>query len=210
MTSNSNGGMITMMLSPASLSTTHHQNGDVVLQGYHKKLKTMKRKYFVLLADDDKSPARLEYYDSEKKFKSSKSTKPKRTIHLKNCFNINRRLDTKHDNVIALSTREEVFCMLLDDETEMNKWLKLLLILQRGENIENTTSDTPQPNYGKFLFHFTLVLLLVSTFKFVLRFLHFVVRIRCLFTLLYFFPREKHSSGLTGGLHRHYHIGIFY
>ncbi|KAL5278944.1 IRS1 family protein [Megaselia abdita] len=151
MTSNSNGGMITMMSStmmPTTLSTTHHQNGDVVLQGYHKKLKTMRRKYFVLLAEDDKSPARLEYYDSEKKFKSSKSTtKPKRVIHLKNCFNINRRLDTKHDYVIALSTREEVFCMVLDDEAEMNKWLKLLLILQRGENIENTRSDTPQPNY---------------------------------------------------------------
>lgn len=157
MTSNSNGGMITMMSStmmPTTLPTTHHQNGDVVLQGYHKKLKTMKRKYFVLLAEDDKNPARLEYYDSEKKFKSSKSTaKPKRAIQLKNCFNINRRLDTKHDNVIALSTREEVFCMVLDDEAEMNKWLKLLLILQRGKNIENTRSDTPQPNYGKFSFH---------------------------------------------------------
>lgn len=53
---------------------TPGQDG-VVLQGYHKKLKTMKKKYFVLCAESGSSSARLEYYDSEKKFKSRSNPK---------------------------------------------------------------------------------------------------------------------------------------
>lgn len=112
----------------------------VVLQGYHKKLKTMKKKYFVLYSENGVKSARLEYYDSEKKFKARSS--PKRIIILKNCFNINRRLDTKHSNVIALSTKEEVFCIVLETEAELNEWLRALLALQRGEDTE---SDPPKP-----------------------------------------------------------------
>lgn len=106
----------------------------------------MKKKYFVLYSENGVKSARLEYYDSEKKFKARSS--PKRIIILKNCFNINRRLDTKHSNVIALSTKEEVFCIVLETEAELNEWLRALLALQRGEDTE---SDPPKPFFGKFL-----------------------------------------------------------
>ncbi|XP_055917184.1 insulin receptor substrate 1 [Eupeodes corollae] len=114
----------------------------VVLHGYLKKLKTMKKKYFVLYEECGKSPARLEYYDNEKKFKSK--VNPKRSITLSSCININRRLDTKHDFVITLSTKDDGFGIVLDSEDEMNNWLRSMLKLQTGPNI---FADPPKPYY---------------------------------------------------------------
>ncbi|XP_046868942.1 insulin receptor substrate 1 isoform X2 [Drosophila willistoni] len=101
----------------------------VVLKGYHKKLKTMKKKYFVLYKETPHGASRLEYFDSEKKF--VQRTEPKRVIYLKNCFNINRRFDTKHKFVVVLSTREGGFGIVLDSENDLRKWLDQLLFLQR-------------------------------------------------------------------------------
>jgi hypothetical protein len=53
-------------------------SATVVKQGYLKKLKTMKKKYFVLRSETAQSSARLEYYDSEKKFKAN--TPPKKVL----------------------------------------------------------------------------------------------------------------------------------
>lgn len=123
------------------LKTNNARQCDyVVLQGYQKKFKTMKKKYFVLYSDSPTNAARLEYYDSEKKYKSRSN--PKRTIILKNCFNINRRLDTKHKFVIALSIKDGGFSIVLDSEEELHKWLSALLCLQRGEDTE---SESPKP-----------------------------------------------------------------
>ncbi|KAI8042600.1 insulin receptor substrate 1 [Drosophila gunungcola] len=105
----------------------------MVLSGYHKKLKTMKKKFFVLYEETCNSSARLEYYDTEKKF--LQRAEPKRVIYLKNCFNINRRLDTKHRFVIVLSSREGGFGIVLESENDLRKWLDKLLFLQR--NIAN-------------------------------------------------------------------------
>ncbi|XP_068158486.1 insulin receptor substrate 1 isoform X3 [Drosophila tropicalis] len=104
------------------------ENG-VVLKGYHKKLKTMKKKYFVLYNETPHGASRLEYFDSEKKF--AQRTEPKRVIHLKNCFNINRRFDTKLKFVVVLSTREGGFGIVFDSENDLRKWLDQLLCLQR-------------------------------------------------------------------------------
>ncbi|KAH8353530.1 hypothetical protein KR084_011628 [Drosophila pseudotakahashii] len=106
----------------------------LVLSGYHKKLKTMKKKFFVLYEETGSSSARLEYYDTEKKF--LQRAEPKRVIYLKNCFNINRRLDTKHRFVIVLSSRDGGFGIVLESENDLRKWLDKLLFLQR--NIANT------------------------------------------------------------------------
>lgn len=103
----------------------------ILLRGYHKKLKTMKKKFFVLFNESPSNCARLEYFDSEKKFNSG--CIPKRTIKLKNCLNINRRLDTKYDHVIGLSTKEGGFGIVLESEDEMAKWLEVLITLQRNE-----------------------------------------------------------------------------
>lgn len=45
----------------------------VKLEGYLRKLKTMKKKYFVVFGDaaEKAGTSRLEYYDSEKKFKTA-------------------------------------------------------------------------------------------------------------------------------------------
>lgn len=117
----------------------------VMLQGYLKKLKTMKKKYFVLHSDGVDKSARLEYYDSEKKFRS-RFGHPKRSIVLKSCFHINRRLDTKQKFVIALYTKDDSFCVVMENETELNKWLKALLALHRVEEAE---VDLPRTNFGK-------------------------------------------------------------
>ena len=117
----------------------------VVLQGYLKKLKTMKKKYFVLLSDVAEKSARLEYYDSEKKFRS-RFGHPKRSIVLKSCFHISRRLDTKQKFVIALYTKDDSFCIVMENDIDLIKWLKALLSLHRVEEAE---VDLPRTNFGE-------------------------------------------------------------
>lgn len=106
--------------------------GSVVRQGHLRKLKTMKRKYFVLRAETAESTARLEYYESEKKFKSGAS--PRRVISLKSCFNITRRLDLKQPYVIALYLKEECFCIVMEKDEELRSWLKDLLKCHRADD----------------------------------------------------------------------------
>lgn len=130
-----------------AIPTTPDKAG-VVLQGYLKKLKTMKKKYFVLLSDNGDKSARLEYYDSEKKFRA-RFGHPKRSIVLKSCFHISKRLDTKQKFVIALYTKDDSFCVVLENENELNKWLKALLALHR---IEDTEVDLPRTNFGEYFY----------------------------------------------------------
>lgn len=130
------------------MKQTSSVNNSVVRCGYLKKLKTSKRKWFVLRAETADSSARLEYYDSERKFNNG--LRPKRSIPLKNCFNINRRLDTKHKHVIALYTKDDCFCVGLDNEEDVENWLKALLELQHGE--EAVDGETPKPTFGMYFF----------------------------------------------------------
>nr|XP_053637603.1 uncharacterized protein LOC128692436 isoform X2 [Cherax quadricarinatus] len=98
---------------------------DIVKAGYLKKLKTMKKKYFVLRRETGpKSPARLEYYDNERKFRAG--AQPKKPIVLHTCFNINRKKDPKHNHVIALYTNHDSLCMAAESEAELNDWLGFL------------------------------------------------------------------------------------
>uniref|UniRef100_A0A182ITT2 Uncharacterized protein n=1 Tax=Anopheles atroparvus TaxID=41427 RepID=A0A182ITT2_ANOAO len=132
---------------------------NVVLHGYQRKLKTNKKKYFVVYGDTPDKFARLEYFDSEKKFKQSfakllgglggssgGSDGPvaKRSIVLRSCFNINKRHDTKK-HIIALFTKDDCFCIVFESEDELNRWLRTLLRLQRGEESEG---DPPRPKFG--------------------------------------------------------------
>lgn len=128
-----------------SKSSTADKLNNVVLQGYLKKQKTMKKKYFVLVSDNGEKPARLEYYESEKKFRS-RFGHPKRSIVLKSCFHISQRPDTKQKFVIALYTREDSFCIVMENENEMNKWLKALQTLHRNDESE---FDIPRTTFGE-------------------------------------------------------------
>ncbi|XP_018563090.2 insulin receptor substrate 1 isoform X2 [Anoplophora glabripennis] len=119
------------------------QGGEVVRCGLLKKFKTSRKKWFVLRAETPESSARLEYYDSEKKFNNG--LPPKRSIPLRTCFNINRRNDTKYKHVIALYTKDDCFCVVLESEEDLDVWLKDLLSLQHGE--EAVDGETPRPTF---------------------------------------------------------------
>lgn len=127
--------------------------GPVVLCGHVKKLKTQKKKYFVLRGEAPGCPACLEYYDSKKKFDNREA--PKRSIMLDSCFNINKRVDTKHKHIIALYTKDECFCLSLKSEKELDQWLKAMLRLQSG-NVPD--GEQPRPIFGNALLRFQLEL----------------------------------------------------
>lgn len=116
--------------------------GPVVRCGHLKKLKTLKKKYFVLRGEAPGYLACLEYYDSKKKFENKQP--PKRSILLHSCFNINKRVDTKYKHVIALYTKDECFCLILDNEKELDEWLKAMLLLQSGDVPDG---EQPRPTF---------------------------------------------------------------
>lgn len=101
---------------------------DVVKTGYLKKLKTMKKKYFVLRGCSNSGPARLEYYDSEKKYRAGAGCK--RSIELAGCFNINKKMDPKHKHAISLFTKDDCFSVVAENVDEQESWLGCLLDLQ--------------------------------------------------------------------------------
>lgn len=101
---------------------------DVKKAGILRKLKTMKKKYFVLRTESESGPARLEYYDNEKKFKAGGTAK--RSISIKTCFNINRKVDAKHKLAIALYTKDDCFSVVTDSESSQEEWLNAMLELQ--------------------------------------------------------------------------------
>lgn len=130
-----------------------------LLQGYLYKIHKRSgktQKYFVIFDDAPEKPGtgRLEYFDSEKKFKSAMTknksggiTNEKRSIILCTCFNINRRFDTKYRNVIGLYRKDDTFSIMAKDEAECNTWLKQLLILHRGK--ESVDAEQPRPTFGE-------------------------------------------------------------
>jgi hypothetical protein len=104
------------------------------------KMKTKKKKYFVLREESSAAgPARLEYYDSEKKFMSG--SQAKRCIILKNCFSINPKSDSKHQFAIVLYTKDECFGLVFESDAVRQDWLSLLVDL-RSQSIEESTLTT--------------------------------------------------------------------
>ncbi|KAG0724877.1 Insulin receptor substrate 1 [Chionoecetes opilio] len=85
----------------------------------------MKKKFFVLRRDTGPNhPARIEYYDNEKKFISGNA--PKKPIILSTCLSINRKEDPKHSHVITLYTNHDSLSVVAESESEMNEWLAFL------------------------------------------------------------------------------------
>lgn len=113
----------------------------------------MKKKYFVLLNDSNDGFARVEYYDSEKKFKTN-SVQPKRSIVLKTCFSISKKVDAKHKYAIALYTKEDCFVIVYDDEEQMNDWLKVMVDLQ-SQSQNNDSKQRLRKSIGKLIFSFS-------------------------------------------------------
>ncbi|XP_051756531.1 insulin receptor substrate 1-B isoform X2 [Ctenopharyngodon idella] len=102
---------------------------DVRKSGYLRKQKSMHRRYFVLRTASERGPARLEYYESEKKFRG-KAPVPKRALALETCFNINKRADSKNKYMIVLYTRAESFVVAAENEADQEEWYQAMVELQ--------------------------------------------------------------------------------
>jgi len=118
--------------------------GRILLQGYLRKLKRMKKKYFVLWAGSEAGGARLEYFDSEKKQRNGQG--PKCSIEVHQCFNINRRHDAKHRLVVVLHTHDDCFPVAFDTEEELDLWLDALLRIHLEGRLDK--GQELRPLYG--------------------------------------------------------------
>ncbi len=83
----------------------------------------------MLRTASERGPARLEYYESEKKFRG-KAPVPKKALALETCFNINKRADSKNKHMIVLYTRAESFVVAAENETDQAEWYQAMVELQ--------------------------------------------------------------------------------
>ncbi|XP_061620060.1 insulin receptor substrate 1-B isoform X1 [Phyllopteryx taeniolatus] len=119
---------------------------DVRKSGYLRKHKSMHRRYFVLRSGSERGgAARLEYYESEKKFRS-KAPVPKKAVLLETCFNINKRADSKNKHMIVLYTRAESFAVAADNEADQDDWYQAMVDLQCKS--KNPSDKGPAGDYG--------------------------------------------------------------
>ncbi|KAI1289577.1 Insulin receptor substrate 2-B [Halotydeus destructor] len=134
----------------------------VLKQGYAKKLKTMKSRYFVLWKDSLTGDVKLEYFDSQKKYQASvnnnkasqslssslinkkkNNTNKRQPIIIKECFSINKRVtNVKNSHAIAIYTAEDCFSMLFDDEKEFSEWLDTLVQQKAKSNLGHNDRAT--------------------------------------------------------------------
>lgn len=137
-----------------SLSNLNVNNKNIKKCGYLKKQKHGHKRFFVLKAQSEDIPARLEYYESEKKWRNKAAAK--RIILLDSCLNINKRADSKHKHLIALYTRDEYFAVAADNEQEQESWFGVLTeLMNEGRACEGSASHSAssllgfdEANYG--------------------------------------------------------------
>ncbi|KAI1899884.1 hypothetical protein AGOR_G00066360 [Albula goreensis] len=99
-------------------------------------------------------PARLEYYENEKKWKNKSAAK--RVIPLDSCLNINKRADAKHKHLIALYTKDEYFAVAADNEQEQENWYGVLAdLMNEGKVFKGSACNSAsslvgfeEANYG--------------------------------------------------------------
>lgn len=132
---------------PLSPSNTN-ANNNIKKCGYLKKQKHGHKRFFVLKEPSEGFPARLEYYESEKKWKNKSAAK--RVIPLDCCLNINKRADAKHKYLIALYTKDEYFAVASENEQEQESWYRVLTDLMA----EGKVYDSSAPNSASSLVGF--------------------------------------------------------
>lgn len=118
--------------SKESGTSNHPQVPDpnlLIKEGYITKLKSKKRRYFVLYTENDHEQARLDYYENEKKFKNNPSSY-KRSILLNDCFAVIKKYDPRFKEknifVFAIYTRDDCFSLMFDNQDEMKCWFSLI------------------------------------------------------------------------------------
>ncbi|XP_053115459.1 insulin receptor substrate 1-like [Hemicordylus capensis] len=103
---------------------------DVRLSGYLRKQKSQHRRYFVLRCASERGPARLEYYENEKKFRADGlGARPKKTFPLASALNINKRADARHRHLIVLYGREGTFGVAAENGEQQQLWYAAMVEL---------------------------------------------------------------------------------
>lgn len=95
---------------------------DVLLCGHLRKQKSQRLRFFVLRAD----PPRLEYYESEKKFRADRAP-PKLSMSLAGPCTISKRVDARQRHLIVLYTRDSSLGVEAASEVEQQTWYSALL-----------------------------------------------------------------------------------
>uniref|UniRef100_G3Q4B6 Guanylyl cyclase 2 n=1 Tax=Gasterosteus aculeatus TaxID=69293 RepID=G3Q4B6_GASAC len=129
----------------ASVASTSDAVDDVRKCGYLRKQKHGHKRFFVLRAASRLGPSRLEYYDSEKKFRS---TLRRRVIYLYQCFTVNKRADSKNKHLIALYTKDEYFAIVAENEQEQEDWYVAVSELMSEGKKGHVDSDDLDDGYG--------------------------------------------------------------
>ncbi|MBN3274478.1 IRS2 protein, partial [Polyodon spathula] len=136
------------------ISNVNINNNTIKKCGYLKKQKHGHKRFFVLKEHSEGLPARLEYYENEKKWKNRSAAK--RAITLDSCLNINKRADAKHKHLIALYAKDEYFAVAAENEQEQESWyLALTDLMNEGKVYDGSASTsasslvgTEETNYG--------------------------------------------------------------
>uniref|UniRef100_H3C6Z3 Uncharacterized protein n=1 Tax=Tetraodon nigroviridis TaxID=99883 RepID=H3C6Z3_TETNG len=131
-----------------SVTNTSDVADDIRKCGYLRKQKHGHKRFFVLRAASHLGPSRLEYYDSEKKFRSSLRSPPKRVIYLYQCFTVNKRADSKNKHLIALYTKDEYFAIVAENEQEQEDWYVAVSHLMSEGKKGHLDSDDLDDGYG--------------------------------------------------------------
>ncbi|XP_063305851.1 insulin receptor substrate 1-like [Pelobates fuscus] len=104
---------------------------EVKKSGYLRKQKSMRRRYFVLRTAGSRGPARLEYYENEKKFRLAEgSGVPRGTLILEEAFGVNKRADAKRKHLLVLYTRDGGLTVSAEGEEEQEEWYRAIMELQ--------------------------------------------------------------------------------
>ncbi|XP_051283397.1 insulin receptor substrate 2 isoform X2 [Dicentrarchus labrax] len=130
------------MASPPATGGHLLSNGTngVKKYGYLRKQKHGHRRFFVLREPTERCPARLEYYESEKKWRNKSAAK--RVITLDSCLCVNKRADAKHKHLIALYTKDEYFAVAADNEQEQESWYTVLTDLIAEGKVYDSPAST--------------------------------------------------------------------
>ncbi|KAL2079665.1 hypothetical protein ACEWY4_025409 [Coilia grayii] len=155
----------------ANVSSITFSDGvdDIRKCGYLRKQKHGHKRFFVLRASSHLGPSRLEYYDSEKKFRNSlrsaaaasasavssagtaTTSSPKRVIYLYQCFTVNKRADSKNKHLIALYTKDEYFAIVAENEQEQEEWYQALSEQMSEGKRGHLDADDLDDGYGTVL-----------------------------------------------------------
>lgn len=107
----------------------HPPMADVRLCGHLRKQTSQRRRFFVLRAPSERGPARLEYYESEKKFGAG-GARPKRSVPLASALNINKRADARHRHLIVLYGRDGTFGLAAESAEQQEAWYGAMMELR--------------------------------------------------------------------------------